>query len=104
MRKSNKYKFSSKGQNKLTLEDRGEGPMSKNRKVLDKSVKVITTKLEFRTNQDTVATFEPTKKITPFFTRKKPRRRQKKYKTLPLLQNHSKILLDLENQNNSFIL
>ena len=35
-RKSNKYKFSCKGLNKRTLEDCGDGPMSKYRKVLEK--------------------------------------------------------------------
>ena len=34
-RKSNKYKFSSKGLNKRTLEDCGGGPMTKYRKVLE---------------------------------------------------------------------
>ena len=37
-RKSNRYKFSSKGPNKRTLEHCGEGPMFKYRKVFDESV------------------------------------------------------------------
>ena len=37
---SNKYKFSSKGLNKRRLEDCGNGPMAKYRKVLDEFIKV----------------------------------------------------------------
>ena len=36
--KSDKFKFSSKGLNKRTLEDTGDGPMSKYRRVLDDDV------------------------------------------------------------------
>ena len=39
-KQTNKYKFSSKGLNKRTLEDFGDGPMSKYRKVLEESVNV----------------------------------------------------------------
>ena len=39
-RKSNKYKFSSKGLNTRNLEDCGDGPMSKYRKVLEEAVNV----------------------------------------------------------------
>ena len=48
-RKSNKYKFSSKGLNKRNLEDCGDGPMSKYRKVLDEAVNVTSTNRGFRT-------------------------------------------------------
>ena len=61
-RKSNKYKFSSKGLNKRTLENCGDGPMSKYRKVLDESVNVTSTNRGFRTVQHGVATYEQTKK------------------------------------------
>ena len=37
-KKSNKFKLSSKGLNKRTLEDTGDGPMSKYKRVLDKAV------------------------------------------------------------------
>ena len=42
-RKSNKFKFSSKGLNKRTLEDCGDGPMSRYRKDLEEAVNVTST-------------------------------------------------------------
>ena len=48
-RKSNKYKFISKGLNKRTLEDCGDGPMSKYRTVLEEAVNVNSTNRGFRT-------------------------------------------------------
>ena len=59
-RKSNKYKFSSKGLKKRTLEDCGDGPMSKYRKVLEEAVNVISTNRGFRTMKHSVATYEQT--------------------------------------------
>ena len=65
---TNKYKFSSKGLNKRTLEDCGEGgPMSKYRKVLEESVNVPSTNRRFRTIQHSVATYEQTKKGLSYF-------------------------------------
>ena len=62
-RKSNKNKFSSKGLNKRTVEDCGDGgPMSKYRKVLEEAVNVTSTNRGFRTMKHTVATYEQTKK------------------------------------------
>ena len=58
---SNKYKFSSKGLNKRTLEDCGDGPMAKYRKVLDEFVNVTSTNRGFRTVQHSVATYDQTK-------------------------------------------
>ena len=66
-RKSNRYKFSSKGLNKRTLEDCGDGPMSKYRKVLEDAVKVTSTNREFRTMKYSVATYEQTKKRLSYF-------------------------------------
>ena len=60
--KSNKYKFSSKGLNKTTLEDCGDGPMTKYRKVLEDAVNVTSTNRGFRTMKHSVATYEQTKK------------------------------------------
>ena len=65
--KSNKYKFSSRGLNKRTLEDCGDGPMSKDRKVLQETVNVISTKKGFRTIQHSVATYGQTKKRLSYF-------------------------------------
>ena len=64
---TNKYKFSSKGLNKRTLEDCGDGPMSKYRQVLNDGVNVSSTNRGFRTNQHTVATYEQTKKGLSYF-------------------------------------
>ena len=61
-RKSNKYKFGSKGLNKRTLEDCGDGPMSKYRKLLEEAVNVFSTNRRFRTMKHSVATYEQTKK------------------------------------------
>ena len=61
-RKSNKYKFSSRGLNKRTLEDCGHGTMSKYRKVLEEAVNVTSTNRGFRTMKHSVATCEQTKK------------------------------------------
>ena len=63
----NKYKFSSKGLNKRTLEDCGDGPMSKYRKVLEEAVNVTSTNRGFRTIQHSVATYEQTKKGLSYF-------------------------------------
>ena len=38
--KSDKFKFSSKGLNKRVLEDSGDGPMSKYRRLLDEAIKL----------------------------------------------------------------
>ena len=65
---TNKYKFSTKGLNKRTLEDCGDGgPMSKYREVLEKSVNVTSTNRGFRTIQHSVATYEQTKKGLCYF-------------------------------------
>ena len=66
-RKSKKYKFSSKGVNERTLEDCGNGPMSKYRKVLEEAVNVTSTNRGFRTMKHGVAIYEQTKKGLPYF-------------------------------------
>ena len=69
---TNKYKFSSKGLNKRTLEECGDGgPMSKYRKVLEEAVNVTSTNGEFRTIQHSVATYEQTNKGLSYFYPKK---------------------------------
>ena len=65
--KSNKYKFSSKGLNKGTLEDCGDGSMAKYRKVLDEIVNVTSTSRGFRTVHHSVAPYEHTKKGLSYF-------------------------------------
>ena len=66
-RKSNKYKFRSKGFNKRTLEDCGDRAMSKYRKVLQEAVNVSSTNRGFRTIQRSVATYEQTKSGLSYF-------------------------------------
>ena len=64
----NKYKFSSKGLNKRTLEDCGDGgPMSNYRKVLEETVNVFLTNRRFQTIQHSVATYEQTRKGLSYF-------------------------------------
>ena len=64
---SKKYKFSSKGLKKRTLEDCVDGLMAKYRKVLDEFVNVTSTNRRFRTAHHSVATYEQTKKGLSYF-------------------------------------
>ena len=66
-KQTNKYRFSSKELNKRTLEDCGDGPMSKYRKVLQEAVNVTSTNREFRTIQHSVDTCEQTKYRLSYF-------------------------------------
>ena len=59
---SNKYKFSIKDLNKATLEDFGDGPVAKHRKVLDEFINVTSTNRGFETANHSAATYEQTKK------------------------------------------
>ena len=65
--KSNKYKFSSKGLNKRTLEDCSDGLMVKYRKVLDEIITVTSTNRGIRTVHHSVATYEQTIKGLSYF-------------------------------------
>ena len=79
-RKSNKYKFSSKGLNKRTLEDCGDGPMTKYPKVLEEAVNVTSTNRGFRTIKHSFANYEQTKKgIVLFLPKTSCRRRWSTY-------------------------
>ena len=64
---SNKYKFNSKGLNKRTLEDCGDGPMANYREVLDELINVTSTCRGFRTVHHSVATYEQTKERLSYF-------------------------------------
>ena len=66
-KQTNKYKFSSKGLKKRTLEDCGDGPMSKYCKVLEESVNVTSTTRGFWTVQHSVAKNKQTKKGLSYF-------------------------------------
>ena len=59
---SNKLKFSSKGLNKRVLEESGNGPLEKYRRVLNEKVNVTSNNRGFRTNNHSVATYEQVKK------------------------------------------
>ena len=65
--KRNKFKFSSKVLNKRTLEDTGDGPMSKYRRVLDEAVNLKSTNREFKISNHLVGTYEQTKKGFSYF-------------------------------------
>ena len=60
-------KFSSKGLNKRILEESGDGPMEKYRKVLDEASNLTPTNRGFRTINHMVATYEQTKKGLSYF-------------------------------------
>ena len=59
---SNKLKFSSKGLNKRVLEQSGDGPLEKYRRVLNEKVNVTSNNRGFRTKNHSVATYEQVKK------------------------------------------
>ena len=59
---SNKYKLSSNNLNKRTLEEYGDGPVAKYRKVLDELINVTSTSRSFRTVLHNAATYEQTEK------------------------------------------
>ena len=64
---SNKFKFSSKGLNKRVLEQSGDGPLEKYRRVLNDKVNVTSNNRGFRTNNHSVATYEQVKKGLSYF-------------------------------------
>ena len=81
---TNKHKFSSKGLNRRTLEEFGDGGvMSTYHKVLEKAVNVSSTNKDFRSIQRSVATNERTKKgLSYFYPKKLIRRRWNTHKFL----------------------
>ena len=60
-------KFSSKGLNKRILEESGDGPMEKYRKLLDEAINLTSTNRGFRTINHMVATHEQIKKGLSYF-------------------------------------
>ena len=66
-RMSNRYTFNSKSLNKQTLEDGGDGLMSKYRRELDEPLNVTSTIKRFRTAQHSSATYEQTEKGLSYF-------------------------------------
>ena len=63
----NKLKFSGKGLNKRVLEQSGDGPVEKYRRVLNETVNVTSNNGGIRTNNHTVATYEQIKKDLTYF-------------------------------------
>ena len=59
---SDKHKFSSKGLNKRVLEQSGDGPLEKYRRFLNEEVNVTLNNRGFRSNNQSVATYEQVKK------------------------------------------
>ena len=55
--KSDKFKFSSKGLNKRVLEDSGDGPMSKHRRVLARVINLSSKNTDIRTVNHIVAAY-----------------------------------------------
>ena len=68
---SNKRKFSSKGLNKRVLEQSGDGPLEKYRKVLNEKVNITSNNRGFRKNNHSVATYEEVKKGLSYFCPKR---------------------------------
>ena len=69
-RKSDKFKFTSKGLNKRTIEDTGHEPMSKSRRALDEADNLKSTIRGFKTSNHLVGIYEQAKKISVTFNRK----------------------------------
>ena len=64
---SKKLEVSSKGLNKRVLEQSGDGPLEKHRRVINENVNVTSNKRRFRTNNHPVATYEQFKKGRSYF-------------------------------------
>ena len=64
---SKKQKFSIKGLNKLVMEQSGDGPLEKYRRVLNEKVNVTPNNRGFRTNNPSVATYEQVKEGLSYF-------------------------------------
>ena len=68
---SNKLKFSSKGLNKHALEQSGDGPLEKYRRVLNEKVNVTSNIGGLRTSNHSVATYQQVKKGLSYFYAKR---------------------------------
>ena len=78
---SNKPKFSSKGLNKRVLEQSGDGPLEKYRRVLNEKVNATSNNRVFRTNDHSVATYEQVKKSLSYCCKTNSRKRWNSYST-----------------------
>ena len=66
-----KLKFNSKGLNKRVLEQSGNGPLENYRRVSDEKVNVTSSNRGFRTNNNSVATYEQFKKgLSDFYSKR----------------------------------
>ena len=64
---SNKLKVSSKSLNKRVMEQRGDGPLEKYRRVLNEKVNVTSNNRGFQTNNLSVVTYEQVEKCLSYF-------------------------------------
>ena len=64
---SNKLKSSNKGLSERVLEQSGDGPLEKYRRVLNEKVNVTSNNRGFRTNNQSVATYEQVMKDLSYF-------------------------------------
>ena len=64
---SNKLKFNSKGLNERVLEQSGDGPLEKYRRVLNEKLNVRSNNRGFRTYNHSVATYQQIKKGLSYF-------------------------------------
>ena len=65
--KSDTFKFSSEGLTKRTLEDTGNEPLSKYRRVLEEAVNLKSANRGFKTSNHLVGTYEQTEKGLSYF-------------------------------------
>ena len=63
----NKLKVSSKGVNKRVLQQSGDGPLEKYRRVLNDKIKITSNNRGFRTNNHSVTTYEQIRKSLSYF-------------------------------------
>ena len=69
---SDKNKFSSKGLSKRTLEETGDGPLEKYRRLMEEIINLTSTNRGFRTINHCVATYEQTKRgLSCFYSKRK---------------------------------
>ena len=64
---SKKLNFSTNGLNERVLEQSGDGPLEKYRRIFNKKVNITSNKRDFRTNNHSVATYEQVKKGRSYF-------------------------------------
>ena len=95
---SNKPKLSMKGLNKRVLEQNGDVPLEEYRKVLNEKVNVTSNNRGYRTNNQSVATYEQVEKGLSFFIQRKSSR------VMELWNSHSAAYFVRNSLNFHFIM